>query len=732
MKKSLLVASLAVVSANVFGMSVDRSCDAASRSMRSISQEASTSSNTRKRAFVENDSQQSKRREIEELTDEKILRQTDPEKLEKIETYLGQRKKIENYSLELIKEALVNYCANPKKSVRVIAEEYGIVYSSLRHYISMAKLSKNPTSRKTKEQINKAIAERKKTRSLIKVARNNNMSPCTLMKYVKQQGEELFKNKINEKAILDCYKRGGTFKDIYEIAPSGSQNARKKFAEVIKENMTDKEKESLVYENMDLLTDFREGLLTDKGRIGKYKNRSIRIGNICERNIGEFEDYLIRNIAYKLGYDLSKLSVKWNVAVKSATDCAEGGRDQIINDYNEGLLTSKGLAKKYKTRENVIHSVLKRGMRNLKTVEPRYGSAAAEKMKAKCSNQYIRLNFKQKELFRKILEKNMANRRMPSEDDLNKIKPFKYGDKNVNEKFRKLLLILCNRENELKMQGNSISRLKRELEEWKKLVKSAEINLPLRDLNAASSSQTPMEETFSTSYNQEIGNQLLRKIEKEPLANQVLREFKQKSSNLLNQNLQNVPLYPNDDKLYKAVETLKVYENTTTENEIDTVFLEDGKSLFEKCGYSKYECGNILKRILEYNKLSRRKRKVLNAVVLKRRELDANNIKISGLNENEKLYSLIQEGNQNSEDKPHVAKLNKRFRLILRTILGQKQHNIRKEENVKSLERIEPLSLTWAILTRMNVEKGAKIKSEENSMENSSRVPDNYLASPIP
>ncbi len=470
MKKTLLVASLAVVSANALGMSIDRSRDAASSSMRSISQEASTSSNTRKRAFVENDSQQSKRRKIKELTDEEILRQTDPEKLEKIETFLGQRKKILNYVPELIKEALIAYCVHPEKSRRVITEEYGIVDGTLKKYIFYAGVSRRP--RRTEEQINAAIAERNKTRSNKKAARNNNMHSSTLTRHAKQQGEERLRKKI-DKAILDCYKGGGTFEDICKIVPSSSSDAHTKFAEVICSEISYINKVSLVTKNIDLLEHFRKGLLTDKGRINKYKNRSIRIGNICERNIGECEDYLIRNVAHQLGYDLSKLSVKWNIVVDKIGDFGVFERDQIIRDYNKGLLTYKGLAKKYKTSRSVVCSVLTWGKKNLKTVKPRVGSATAERMKATCSNQYNELNSKQKELFREILEENVADRRMPSDTMLEEIKDTDTHYHVIN-KFRKFLLILCNRENEIEMHHDSINKLKRELEEWKKLVKKDE------------------------------------------------------------------------------------------------------------------------------------------------------------------------------------------------------------------------------------------------------------------
>ncbi len=325
MKKSLLVASLAFVSANVLGMQTDRSRDAASSSMQLISREASTSSNTQI-AFVENDSQQSKGRAVIKLTDEEFLRLTDPEKFKKIEIYLGQRKQTRNYSSEQIKSALFYHFVHPEDLIKDVAEKFGINYFSFIKCISDAKLS-NPKI--TEEQKNKALAERRGTRSVTKTARNNNMNIRTLTRLAKRRGEEPLRIKMDKEKILNCYKNGGTFEDIYKIVSNGSsRKARKKFAEVTRPKFAEVicpeisyiDKVRLVNWNMDLLDDYRKGLLTDKGRINKYKNRSIRIGNICERKIGECEDYLIRNIAQQLNYDLLKIPVKWNVVFDRSTD----------------------------------------------------------------------------------------------------------------------------------------------------------------------------------------------------------------------------------------------------------------------------------------------------------------------------------------------------------------------------------------------------------------------------
>jgi len=215
-------------------------------------------------------------------------------------------------------------------------------------------------------------------------------------------------------------------------------------------------------------------------------------------------------------------------------------------------------------------------------------------------------------------------------------------------------------------------------------------------------------------------NQVLREVKQEPSDNQVLREVKKEPSTSSDQeqNLHNVPLYPNDDRLYKTVEILRNYKYTT-ENDFESVLDEEGNSLIERCDYTRHECKQIVNRIRNFYLLSRKKRDALEKAIFKRRELDASNKKIFTLDENnpedQELLSLIYEGTRDSKINSHVAKLNKMFRSIIRTILGQDHHNIRKEEKAKTLEGVKPLARTWAILTDIERKRKTKIKTEDAS-----------------
>ena len=171
----------------------------------------------------------------------------------------------------------------------------------------------------------------------------------------------------------------------------------------------------------------------------------------------------------------------------------------MIDDHNKGFLTDKGLAKKYQTNVNTIKTIRAWGGRQLK-INPKHTfknsyksvyfsniSLAKQHLKylgyqesvinemILFVNQYNKLTPDQKNLFKTISEQNVADRRMPSDEELDEIKPIRYGDDKVNEKFRKLLLILCNKKNEIRMDVKSINRLERGLGIWIKL--NAQANL---------------------------------------------------------------------------------------------------------------------------------------------------------------------------------------------------------------------------------------------------------------
>ena len=503
MKKSFLIASLAVVSMGVLGMSpVDPHKNVSNRSMQSISQKASTSSNTREESLNEINPQQSrKRKRVEEfdesLEEGEILRQTNPEAMEKIEAFISQRTEDRNYSSDLIKEALIHSCLHPEILLKNIAAEYGISYGAFTNYISYAKIA----SRKTKfseEQITKALVERRNKKSHGKVAKAYGMNRTTLNRKAKERGEDFLRNFVDDKEILKFYKKGGTLQELYKIVTSDEGNAKTKFAEVISKKLNDQQKKSLVRDNEDLIKDYTEKLLTDKGRIDKYKTKDIEIDGLCKRQITECDDFLIRYIAKGLGCDLRKTPVTWKIEETSSEEFLEKDRNLIIRDYNDGKLTNEGLAEKYKTTKEVIYIIIKWGRRNNLEVKSRqavhgfdkriniasaetsterlkkfgYKKSTVKTLEATL-NQYNQLNLEQKLLFKELL--NSKIRKMPSDEYVDSIKTIESGYNNVNKKFRNLLLVLCNREDEINMRRqSSINRLKKELEIWTRLAKLEE------------------------------------------------------------------------------------------------------------------------------------------------------------------------------------------------------------------------------------------------------------------
>ena len=219
MKKSLLIAGLEVVSMSVLGVNpVDPHKNVSNRSMQSISQEASMSSNTREESLNEINPQQSRKRKrieefVESLEEEEILRQTNPKAMEKIEAFISRRKEDRNYSSDLIKEALIHYCLHPEILTENIAIDYGIGCGTFNRYISYAKIASR-TTKLSEEQITKVLAERRKKKSAVKVAKANSISESTLLRKAKERGEDFLRNFIDDEEILKFYENGGTLQEL--------------------------------------------------------------------------------------------------------------------------------------------------------------------------------------------------------------------------------------------------------------------------------------------------------------------------------------------------------------------------------------------------------------------------------------------------------------------------------------------------------------------------------------
>lgn len=392
MNKSLFVASLSFISVSVCGLIIDLDHYVPGHIRQAI----------KRREIVRHpipdvyNSQKSKKgtqveRPDASLEGEDIFQQIDSEKLDKIKSFLNRRDPRFKYSPDLIEKALIYYCTHPKVSVENIAKKFHMKLNNIRRYIKSAKISSRTSL-----------------------------------------------HMIDENKILEYYKSGGSFEDICKLVTSNRHFAKEKFANVISKQMTSAEKKQLVDENMDIITDYREKLLTDKGRIDKYKDRSVRIGSVCKRNFGECEDYLIRSIANSLGYDLSKIPVQWNIEYESISDVPGYIEQSIIEEDNKGFLTYDGIAKKCKTKRMIVGSVAikKNGYRTFrriaksksykfvdlkKTTDKRlqenfgYKQSTAKRLKS-YSNQYDKLNVDQKNLFKQILR--MKKRKMPSDEDI--------------------------------------------------------------------------------------------------------------------------------------------------------------------------------------------------------------------------------------------------------------------------------------------------------------------------
>ena len=474
LKKSLFIVGLSFISENVCGMVTDldfhdrglskqvisgfpipqaagnsrqpigRYENSLNQASKQSHQEASTSSNSRNKLLKD-----SLLRDAE--YEENMLRQKDPETLKKIEDYVRRRKKYANYSQDQIKMALIRCCVYPKISIKDIAEMYGVHEKAIHRCASKIGVTKSFVRR----------------------------------------------NSINEYEILERYKNGGTLADICKLVVSNECNAKMKFAEVISKKITNAQKKQFVEENMDIIKEDKKGLLTLEGLINKYKDREIQIGDLCTRKFGECENYLLHNIANKLGYDLSKISVKWDKKYKSSWDVPKHIEQSIIEEFNKGFLTYKGISQKYGIKERTTQTILLRRNRNQtyrRNAKPNnykyvnlksadivrrlqgnlgYQQSTAKRFKI-CINQYYKLSINQKKLFKELLSLNPKDREMPSYKYLEKIKS---ENNRTDQKFYKFLTILCGigeekiREKFHIIGRSSFGRLKRGLNIWINLAK---------------------------------------------------------------------------------------------------------------------------------------------------------------------------------------------------------------------------------------------------------------------
>ena len=147
MRKSLLAASLAVISMNVLGMN-NRDIDRGNYSgahLREITDLNNTGASTfsRKRARDDSDPQRSvQRRRISNSSDQIQLSDEVAEKIDDfIRNYGKSKNNANNYDKNLVKEVLTKILTEPNKAITKITEEYEISNSRGWDWLKKADLS---------------------------------------------------------------------------------------------------------------------------------------------------------------------------------------------------------------------------------------------------------------------------------------------------------------------------------------------------------------------------------------------------------------------------------------------------------------------------------------------------------------------------------------------------------------------------------------------------------------
>lgn len=491
MKKFLLIVSFTVVTASALGMKERGICDKGSYSeahLRETSDQyhAETSSSSKKKFRDDTiDQRQSKKRktsDTEAEIDEDTIKMIADYAKRMVECKKG--KPASRYSEALIKESLMYYCIYPKVKVEDIALKFGVVSSTFEQWISAAKISRR-NSRVSKEQLKGAVKEYiRNGGSRSRAARKFGIEMKTLGNEIKKRSDQGLMLKamstIGEFAemkqqIADSYHNGGDFKDFYDIFKRNTNNAgeipeglnytefannqemgnytenyvKKVFRDLIIPTWSEEDKVRLLNRYAELIKDVREGYLSQKGRLKKYGLR-------------ECEDYLVCHIARERR-DISVIKkIKWDIVYKGTSLMPEETKEQIIKDYNSGLFTARGIAEKNQTTEAMVFYVtsgLRDGVKNISIddivtksaeyIKEKYNAAVDTVRRYKSQvTQWYNLNDDQKNIFKDT----MKTLKMPSEDDLNRIKDPELGEygeteRDATKKLKKVLTVMCAKDN---------------------------------------------------------------------------------------------------------------------------------------------------------------------------------------------------------------------------------------------------------------------------------------------
>ncbi len=447
----------------------------------------------------------SKAHDFDLLTQKKL----DPDTEEKINNFANKLKS-RTHRPDQIKKALIEYHTQPNVSIDKIAKKNGIAKSTLFSWKKSAGLSvrgqrtkgaitsiQEEIDHETRKKIHNFAQNRQSQMysaqqiedALIEwITEGHNKSSkipyWSLQCWRRESGifssykDSLQKSNMNKQNLINSLNQGAEWKNIHNVFGKNPGYTRQVFGELQEKGLVEiplneEEKE-------DLLRVYRKGLLTRKGIAKKY-------------NIKESDVFCILHEARKQGKDLTQIKISPNKKHSRKDKISKITKEKLIKDYNEALLTIKGLGLKYSISRGSIQRILskcntdeikKRQGKRIKyeklildlknkseqEIEQKYGyhPSYIDELN-RCITYWEGLTDEQKELFKTTMKSCI----MPAKDALSAIKLS--SNDCINEKFKKLLFVLISTRSEtIKKYDLSIisaNKLRRHANLWKALAK---------------------------------------------------------------------------------------------------------------------------------------------------------------------------------------------------------------------------------------------------------------------
>lgn len=287
---------------------------------------------------------------------------------------------------------MIKILTEPNKTLREIAKEYKIRESFASNWIRNAGLYSERKKlvnsyRDSKVRLVRAISEYPE-KGLEEAASDNDVSKTTLaiaLGKLSDNGEIVLQKTREERAshqkklnLMQAYYEGKDLEDLCKIFNGNEKDTKQALGGLVYLTLSNEEEKELLTEYSGLIKDSREALLTPKGRIDKW-------------GVSKVKDYLVTYIARTLAIKIKKARKErrhieesnwwseefdpdskgedwWDneseLDYKTAGEVPKEIREKMVELYNEGNYTRKGVAKFYKTKRTTVRDIFDSGITN--------------------------------------------------------------------------------------------------------------------------------------------------------------------------------------------------------------------------------------------------------------------------------------------------------------------------------------------------------------------------------